>query len=516
MARRALISVANKTHLTEFAATLVRHGFVVVSTGGTLQALKEAGIAATPLAEVTKHPEILGGRVKTLHPAVFAGLLQRGTADDQKTMDELGYGNFDVVAVNLYPFVQAANKPGISDEDLIEEIDIGGVSLLRAAAKNHERVTVCSDPSDYADVSAALEAQKDIPLRLRQQLTVRALFRTAAYDAHIASVLAQKFGVALNDLRQVAFGYDLAYGLRYGENPHQQAAAFVDPLASPSLLEAAKLQGKSLSYNNLLDVDSALRAVNGIAGEHKAVIVKHNTPCGAAVGPSLQTAYQAALASDDKSAFGGVVALSSAVDSRLATQLTELFLEVIVARSFSEEAKHILAAKKNVRLLELARMDALTPRGLEARAVLGGVVVQTPDGAFPFTEKVVTKRTPSESERRQLLFAWATVRAVKSNAIVIAVEQANGTLATVGVSGGQTSRVDAVEMSLRKAGERTKGAVMASDAFFPFADSIEAARAAGITAIIQPGGSVKDPEVIAAADAANIAMIFTSVRHFRH
>lgn len=523
MARRALISVANKTNLIELGKALAHNGFELVSTGGTQKALQAAGLNAISLSSITQHPEILGGRVKTLHPAVFAGLLQRGTTEDHATLAELGYAGIDLVAVNLYPFVEAQRRADITRDELIEEIDIGGVSLLRAAAKNHERVAVCSDPTDYDEVIAALAKGGDIPLGLKQQLAVRALFRTAAYDASIAHALAKEFAVGLSDLRQVAFGYDLAYGLRYGENPHQQASAFIDPLAPSSLLEAAKLQGKSLSYNNLLDIDSALRALNGLRlepGFCGAVIVKHNTPCGAAIAATQEEAYRLALASDEKSAFGGVVALSSPVDASLAKTLSELFLEVIAAPEFSEEAKAALAAKKNVRLLALPNQQRLRPAALEARALLGGVVVQTPDHAATYESKVVTDRPPTEAELLSLGFAWDVCRSVKSNAIVIAkgnTHEASGRSArTIGISGGQTSRVDAVEMAIRKAGSLSQGAVLASDAFFPFADSVIAAKAAGVTAIIQPGGSVRDAEVIAAANEAGIAMVFTGIRHFRH
>jgi phosphoribosylaminoimidazolecarboxamide formyltransferase/IMP cyclohydrolase len=516
--KRALISVHDKSGLQELGEALIRHGFEIVSTGGTMKALKDAGLSVTSLGDVTHHPEILGGRVKTLHPAVFAGILSRGTAADEQTMAELGYGNFDIVVVSLYPFVEASKRPGISDEALIEEIDIGGPSLLRAASKNHARVAVVSDISDYRDVIAALEAQRgQIPLQLRRDLAIRTLFRTACYDAQIAQTLAQRAGTPLSDFRQVAFGYEQAYGLRYGENPHQVAGAFLDPLAGHSLLEAAKLQGKSLSYNNLLDTDAALRLLVDLAegGKAAAVIVKHNSPCGAAVADTLDAAYAGALASDEKSAFGGIVALSQPLAAGLAQKLTEMFLEVVVAPQISPEAKALFAAKKNVRVLELPNLFELKPAPYEARAILGGALVQTPDYAVPFEPKLVTKRAPSANEEGLLRFAWAVVRAVKSNAIVLAAGE-DGNFHTVGVSGGQTSRVDAVEMALKKAGVRAQGAVLASDAFFPFPDSVQAAAAQKVRAIVQPGGSVKDAEVTAACDQADMAMWFTQVRHFRH
>ncbi len=516
--KRALISVSDKTGLIDLAQALRRHGYDIVSTGGTMKALSEAGVEVLSLAELTKHPEILGGRVKTLHPAIFSGILARATPEDEKTIADLGYHAIDIVVVNLYPFVQAAKRPGISDADLIEEIDIGGPSLLRAAAKNQARVAVVSDPSDYGEVIATLEAQRGlIPDKLRRDLAIRTLFRTASYDAQIARTLAERAAMPLTDLKQIAFGYEQAYGLRYGENPHQVAGAFIDPLAAHSLLEAAKLQGKALSYNNLLDTDAALRLLIDLMpdGKAAAVIVKHNSPCGAAIAGNIADAWDAALASDPKSAFGGVVALSQPVDAALAERLTDMFLEVVVAPQVSPEAKALFAAKKNVRVLELPGFRELKPAAFEARALLGGVVVQTPDFGASYAPRVVTKRAPQAVEVNALRFAWAVVRAVKSNAIVLARASGDG-FSTVGVSGGQTSRVDAVEMALKKAGEKAKGAVLASDAFFPFPDSIEVAQAAGVSAVVQPGGSVKDAEVIAACDKADMAMWFTSIRHFRH
>ncbi len=514
--KRALLSVSDKSGLIEFAEALIKHGYALVSTGGTMKALKDKGLAVTSLSDVTGHPEILDGRVKTLHPAIFAGILARSTPEHMGTLEQMGYGTFDLVCVNLYPFVAASRKAGISDEDLIEEIDIGGPSLLRAAVKNHARVCVVSDPVDYTMVTTALEAHKgQLSIELRRTLAIRTVYRTAAYDAQIAATLAARENLPISELANVAFGYELAYGLRYGENPHQTAAAFADPLAPSSLLEAAKLQGKALSYNNLLDTDAALRILLDLEGEAACVIVKHNSPCGAAVAGSIHEAYDHALASDPKSAFGGIVALSRAVDVTLAKKLAEIFLEVVVAPEFTPEARELLQSKKNVRLLELKEWRALKPARVEARAILGGVVLQTPDFAVSYEAKAPTQRKPSADEARVLRFAWSVCRGVKSNAIVLARAE-GAAIATVGVSGGQTSRVDAVEMSIRKAGERAKGAVLASDAFFPFPDSIEAAHAAGVRAVVQPGGSVKDDEVVAAADRFGMAMTFTGVRHFRH
>jgi phosphoribosylaminoimidazolecarboxamide formyltransferase/IMP cyclohydrolase len=515
MSKRALISVSDKSGLVEFAEVLVRHGYEIVSTGGTMKALATQGIPVTSLSDVTGHPEILDGRVKTLHPAIFAGILARDTDEHLQTVAKMGYKLFDLVCVNLYPFVQASRKPGISDADLIEEIDIGGPSLLRAAAKNHARVAVVSDPADYADVIASLEAHKgQLGVDLKARLAIRTLYRTAAYDAQIAQTLAARAEQPVHDLRQVAFGYEHAYSLRYGENPHQLAAAFIDPLASHSLLAAAKLQGKALSYNNLLDTDAALRILLDTQGPC-CVIVKHNTPCGAALAPTIEAAYDAALASDPKSAFGGIVALSEPVDEKLAKKLSEIFLEVIVAPEFAPAARELLQSKKNVRLLELKEWRELKPPRIEARAILGGVVVQTPDTAVRFEPKQASTRAPSAGEQKALLFAWAVCRGVKSNAIVLA--RADGdVVATVGISGGQTSRVDAVEMAIKKAGDRAKGSVLASDAFFPFSDNVELAHAAGVAAVMQPGGSVKDEKVISAVNKFGMAMQLTGVRHFRH
>jgi phosphoribosylaminoimidazolecarboxamide formyltransferase / IMP cyclohydrolase len=515
MAKRALISVSDKTGLVDFAEVLIRHGYEIVSTGGTMKALVTQGLTVTSLSDVTGHPEILDGRVKTLHPAIFAGILARDTEEHLETIAKMGYKLFDLVCVNLYPFVKASRKAGIKDEELIEEIDIGGPSLLRAAAKNHARVAVVSDPADYADVTAGLEAHKGhLAADLKARLAIRTLYRTAAYDAQIAQTLAARAEQPVHDLRQVAFGYEHAYSLRYGENPHQTAAAFVDPLASHSLLEAAKLQGKALSYNNLLDTDAALRILLDTQGA-SCVIVKHNTPCGAATAGTLEQAYLQALASDPKSAFGGIVALSQPVDEALARRLSEIFLEVIVAPEFAPAARELLQSKKNVRLLELKDWRALQPSRIEARMILGGALVQTPDAAVHFEPKTVSARAPSAAEQKALMFGWTVCRGVKSNAIVLAKE-GEGVIATVGISGGQTSRVDAVEMAIKKAGDRARGSVLASDAFFPFADNVELAQAAGVTAVIQPGGSVKDDEVIAAIDRFGMAMQLTGVRHFRH
>ena len=515
MSKRALISVSDKSGLVDFAEVLLRHGYEIVSTGGTMKALAAQGLAVTSLSDVTGHPEILDGRVKTLHPAIFSGILARDTDEHMQTIAKMGYKPFDLICVNLYPFVKASRKPGISDEDLIEEIDIGGPSLLRAACKNHARVVVVSDPADYADVIAGLEAHKGrLAADLRQRLAIRTLYRTAAYDAQIAQTLAARADQPVHDLRQVAFGYEHAYSLRYGENPHQTAAAFIDPLAPHSLLEAAKLQGKALSYNNLLDTDAALRILLDTEGA-ACVIVKHNSPCGAASAATLEQAYVQALASDPKSAFGGIVAMSQKVDEALAKRLSEIFLEVIVAPEFSPQAKELLQAKKNVRLLELKDWRGLKPARIEARPILGGALVQTPDSAVKFEPKLVTQRAPTASEQKALMFAWTVCRGVKSNAIVLARPDGD-VVATVGISGGQTSRVDAVEMAIKKAGDRSKGAVLASDAFFPFSDNIEIANAAGVVAVIQPGGSEKDDEVNAAANKFGMAMQLTGVRHFRH
>jgi len=550
--RRALLSVHDKTGLVDFARGLVEAGFELVSSGGTARVLAEAGLPVLPVEDVTGFPEMLGGRVKTLHPAIHGGILAR--RDLPEHMDEIdrhGIVPVDLVAVNLYPFQATVNRladggpgePGDHDPtafaEIIENIDIGGPTLIRAAAKNHESVVVVTDPSLYPAVLDHLRREGEVPLPVRRALALRAFQHTAFYDAVISSyleeVVAREAGgtsaagvpaaggapVTGTLPERIVLAYEKAGDLRYGENPHQHAAFYRQPLRpvldalGATLPGATQLQGKPLSYNNLGDAEAALRCVEEFPEAPAAVIVKHMTPCGVAVAEDALTAYRRALESDPVSAFGGIVALNRPVDRALAEELLGLFLEVVLAPDFEPEALDVLCKRPDLRLLALpvgaARWSA-TP-GLELRSVGGGLLVQTPDviRVPPDAWKCVTARRPTPAELGDLFFAWRVSKHVRSNAIAVA---RGGRL--LGVGGGQTNRVDAVRLAVGHAGERARGAVLASDAFFPFPDSVEEAARAGITAVVQPGGSVRDEAVIRAADAAGVAMVFTGERHFKH
>lgn len=512
---RALLSVSDKTGLAAFAAGLIEAGAELIASGGTAAALRAAGLPVRTIEDLTGFPEILGGRVKTLHPAIHAGLLARDTEADRRDLAERGWAPIDLVAVNLYPFAATVARPDATLADAVENIDIGGVALLRAAAKNFARVTVLCDPADYDRALAAIR-QDRLSLELRRELAAKAFAHTAAYDAAIRDYLAPR---PTTDEPPARLQLDLVriQALRYGENPHQVAALYAaDPAAGP--LGGRQLQGKELSYNNLLDLDAAWRAAASF-DEPTVVIVKHLTPCGIASAASLAEAFPAALASDPVSAFGGVIAANRPFDGATAEALGSLFVEAIAAPAFNVEALAQLARRANCRLLEMGRP---APTGLkpgpgsqvlswEMRSVRGGLLVQSPDPGDQAEWQVVTRRAPDERELIALRFAWRACQHVKSNAIVLA----QGTV-TVGIGGGLSSRVDAVKLAVTKAGERAQGAALASDAFFPFPDGVEEAGRAGVTAVVQPGGSVRDAEVIAAADRLGLAMCFTGVRHFRH
>lgn len=510
---RALLSVYDKTGLVDFAAKLVQLGWDLVASGGTERALRAAGLAVTPVEQVTQIPEMLGGRVKTLHPAIHAGILARDRAEDLEDLKRQNYAPINMVVCNLYPFQETIKQPGIALQDAIEEIDIGGVTLLRAAAKNFFHVIVVCSPADYSRITTALEVPEGIDLALRRELAVKAFAHTRDYDTAIHAYLAQDVSVSLlqESLPQhLSIGIQREEMLRYGENPHQIAAYFTR-VAGSGPLGGTVLGGKQLSYNNILDLDAAWRAV-GSYSDPTVVIVKHLTPCGIASADSLINAFPLALESDPVSAFGGVIAVNRPVDEAFVSVLGSLFVEAIAAPSFTPEATDILAEKrKNCRLLQVPALFDGTE--FEIRSVFRGFLVQSIDLGDPegTTFKIVTKRAPTPDEIEALRFNWKAVQHVKSNAIVLGIKNA-----TVGVGGGLSSRVDSVKLAVNKAGTRAVGAVMASDAFFPFPDGVETAAAAGITAVIQPGGSIRDNEVIAAADAANMAMVFTGVRHFRH
>ena len=520
---RALLSVSDKTGLIPFARALTERGWTLLSTGGTARSLREAGLRVAEVSEVTGHPEIMDGRVKTLHPAVHAGLLaRRGHEGDRRQMEELGYTDIDMVVVNLYPFRETVAKPGATREEAIENIDIGGPSMLRSAAKNHESVWVVADPADYSRVLAALGSDAASALALRRELALKVFAHTSAYDAAIAAYLGGVPATPASGDDEAALPerIDLSLtrvqSLRYGENPDQNAAFYAEVGASGGLPELKQLHGKELSFNNLLDVDGAVLAVSAWSVQSGAAcaIIKHTTPCGLAIGGSAVDAYTKALATDPTSAFGSVVAFNTPVDETAAQALRPNFVEAIVAPAFSEAALEILRAKKNIRLLQL---PAPAGRGgLDFKRVQGGFLAQGRLRLdFPEEEwRVVSRRAPSKAEWKDLRFAWRAVAMVKSNAILLARDGA-----TLGIGAGQMSRVDSSRIAVMKAGDNgfdLTGASLASDAFFPFRDGVDAAAGAGITAIIHPGGSVRDAEVVAAADEHGMAMVVTGRRLFRH
>ncbi|HSB64209.1 MAG TPA: bifunctional phosphoribosylaminoimidazolecarboxamide formyltransferase/IMP cyclohydrolase [Thermoanaerobaculia bacterium] len=510
--RLALLSVSDRTGLLEFARALAGLGFGLVSTGGTAQHLSAAGLAVTNVSDLTGFPEVFGGRVKTLHPKLFGGILfDRSEERDRGEAAAHGASPIDLVVVNLYRFEEAVGKEDVDFREAIEKIDVGGPSLLRAAAKNHAHVGAVCDPADYPAVASELtKSGGTLSGETRRRLAAKAFRRTAAYDAAIARWFSRETGETFPE--RLSLSFSLAAPLRYGENPHQRGSLYVDPAASPPALSRHRfVQGKELSYNNFLDADAAL-FTSRVVGVNALTIVKHRVPSGVAIGRPMAQAFEAAWASDPVSGFGGVVAYTGTLDSGAATALTSRFLEVVVVHEVTDDAKPILAKKPNLRVLTVAEETGPRPR-LEARGIDGGLLVQegdlVPDD--PSEWKVVTKRGPGDSERRALSFANRVLRGVVSNGIVVA-----GETATYGIGGGRTSRVDACRDAAGKAGDRAKGAAAASDAFFPFPDGLEVLAAAGVAAVIQPGGSVRDAAVIAAADAAGIAMVFTGKRHFRH
>lgn len=507
----ALLSVSNKKGLLELAHELSKLGWNLLASGGTASAIREAGLAVQDIATYTGSPEILGGRVKTLHPAVHGGILARATVADQSDLQRIHARLIDVVIVNLYPFQETISKANVSLEDAIENIDIGGVALIRAAAKNYERVAVVTEPGDYPAVLEEIKLREQVSLKMRRHLAVKAFQHTARYDTAIATYLAQTLDQAPTASEPPAWlSLFPSSELRYGENPHQNARLFnLDPQAGA--LGGEVLQGKALSYNNLLDLDAAWRAA--LSFEQPTVaIVKHLSPCGIASADCLSDAFALALQSDPVSAFGGVIAANQPFDVTTAEALGNLFIECIVAPGFTPEAQQILLKRKNCRLVSMPG-KVLAP-GYEIRTVNQGLLWQTRDTGDPQDSgawKVVSERQPTIAEWSALRFAWKACQHVKSNAIVLTQGQA-----TVGIGGGQPNRVDCVRIAVERAGARAGGAVMASDAFFPFADSVETAAQAGVTAIVQPGGSMRDAESIAAANLANIAMVVTGIRHFRH
>ncbi|MCO8143626.1 bifunctional phosphoribosylaminoimidazolecarboxamide formyltransferase/IMP cyclohydrolase [Rhodovulum tesquicola] len=522
--RRALISVSDKAGLVELGRALAARGVELLSTGGTARSLREAGLGVIDVADVTGFPEMMDGRVKTLHPMVHGGLLAlRDNPAHVAAMESHGIGAIDLLVVNLYPFEETVAADGDYAE-CIENIDIGGPAMIRAAAKNHAFVNVVVDTADYAPLLAEFEAQGGATtLAFRQALAQRAYARTAAYDAAVSNWMAGALGKTAP--RRRAFAGTLAQTLRYGENPHQRAAFYVDGSDRPGVATATQWQGKELSYNNINDTDAAFELVSEFlpADGPACAIIKHANPCGVARGATLEDAYRRAFDCDRTSAFGGIVALNSRLDAVTARAICEIFTEVVIAPAADDAAKEIFAAKKNLRLLTTGGLANPAAPGLAFRQVSGGFLVQDRDNGRLTRDalKVVTKRAPSEAEIADMLFAWTVAKHVKSNAIVYVRDGA-----TVGVGAGQMSRVDSTRIAARKAQDMaevlglaaplTRGSVVASDAFFPFPDGLLTAAEAGATAVIQPGGSMRDDEVIAAADEAGLAMVFAGIRHFLH
>ena len=523
MIKRALLSVSDKSGLVEFAKDLASLGIELISTGGTSAVLKAAGLAVTDVSDVTGFPEIMDGRVKTLHPKVHGGLLSlRGNLVHEKAREQNGIENIDLLVVNLYPFEETLGRK-VGRNETIENIDVGGPAMIRAAAKNYESVTVIVDPRDYSQVQKELrENQNATLLQTRQQLAAKAFSRTASYDAAIS--LWFNTGLGNDTPDYFALGGIKQQPLRYGENPHQSAALYRQAGVEGGIGNARQVQGKELSYNNINDADAALGAIREFGTEIPAcVIVKHANPCGVATGESLNDAYEKAFACDQTSAFGGIIALNQKLDGKTAEEISRIFTEVILVPDADDEARRVLSSKRNLRLLILPELTKTNSKNLSIKTIAGGFLVQTSDYASVDDMKleVVTKRPPTDLEMLDLRFAFKVAKHVKSNAIVFVKDGA-----TVGIGAGQMSRIDSTRIAVRKGEDAMavlgldasliKGSVLASDAFFPFPDGVEAAAAAGATAIIQPGGALKDKDVIAAADAAGLAMVFTGYRHFRH
>ena len=508
--KRALISVSDKTGLVEFGRKIAELGWEIVSTGGTARTLEEAGIKVTEISRVTDFPEILDGRVKTLHPKVHGGILAKNTPEHFQVLKEQGIVPIDLVVVNLYPFQQTIARPGVSLDEAIEKIDIGGPTMVRAAAKNYQRVAIVVNPQKYGEILSELEEKGEISIATRERLALEAFQHTAQYDAAIANYLAGKFTNEQFPEQYIVVGQK-KQDLRYGENPHQKAAFYVFPGNTQGTIAGARqLQGKELSYNNIVDIEAAWTLVQEFE-QPAACIIKHTNPCGTALGENLVEAYQRALAADPVSAFGGIIGLNRQVDKETAEKIAETFMEAVVAPGFAPDALEVLKKKQNLRLLEIEPVQEQSEYWLEK--VSGGFLVQDLDKKTVNLEElqVVTEKKPTAAELEELLFAWKVVKHVKSNAIVVTKDRQ-----TIGVGAGQMNRVGAANIAFKQAGEKVQGAVLASDAFFPFRDTVDAAAKAGIKAIIQPGGSIRDEESIQACNEHGITMVFTGVRHFKH
>ncbi|MBW4451655.1 MAG: bifunctional phosphoribosylaminoimidazolecarboxamide formyltransferase/IMP cyclohydrolase [Nostoc indistinguendum CM1-VF10] len=506
MARLALLSVSNKTGLIDLARSLVEEfNFDLISSGGTAQALKDAGLPVTKVADYTGSPEILGGRVKTLHPRIHGGILaRRDVPQDITDLENNQIRPIDLVVVNLYPFEETIAKPGVTLAEAVEQIDIGGPAMLRASSKNFAHLTVLCDPAQYDEYLEELRQNNGVAsLEFRQKAALKGFSHTASYDQAIASYLA--------GTQQHTLSGTQLQSLRYGENPHQSATWYQTGTTPTGWTAATKLQGKELSYNNLVDLEAARRIIAEFTDTPAATIIKHTNPCGTALGSTISEAYQKAFNADSTSAFGGIVALNRPIDAATASELTKTFLECVVAPSCDPEAQEILAKKSNVRVLTLADLSS-GPKDT-VKAIAGGFLVQTSDDIIADTSQwqIVTERQPTDSELAELLFAWKVCKHVKSNAIVVTSDRT-----TLGVGAGQMNRVGSVQIALEQAGEKAKGAILASDGFFPFDDSVKTAAAAGITAIVQPGGSVRDKDSIKAANELGLVMVLTGIRHFLH
>lgn len=512
MKKRALVSVSDKTGLLDFVKGLVDCGYEIISTGGTYRALKEGGVSCLGIEEVTHFPEILDGRVKTLHPMVHGGLLAvRDLESHQKQLKDNAIETIDLVCVNLYPFKQTISKEGFTHAEAIENIDIGGPSMIRSAAKNHRYVTVVCDVKDYDTVLSEIKENGDTTLETRQKLAAKVYRTTAAYDAMIAQYMTDY--VQEENPESLTMTFDLKQTLRYGENPHQKAGFYAEMFTTPySLCSATQLHGKELSYNNIQDANATLEMLRDFEGKSAVVAVKHMNPCGIGTADNLYQAWRKAYEADMTSIFGGIVAFNEEVDEKIADELSQMFLEIILAPSFSEKAFEILSRKKNIRLMTFKK-EAQKEAARKFVSVSGGILVQDTDTTITTKEdcNVVTDKAPNESEMEDLLFGFKVVKHVKSNAIVIVKDGQ-----TLGVGAGQMNRVGAAKIALEQAKDKAKGAVLASDAFFPMDDTVKLAASYGITSIIQPGGSIKDQDSINACNENNISMVFTGVRHFKH
>ncbi len=509
---RALISVSDKTGVIDFAKDLEALGVTIISTGGTAKAIADSGVKVVGISDVTGFPECLDGRVKTLHPAVHGGILaMREKPEHMQQIKDLGIETIDIVAINLYPFKQTILKPGVTLPEAIENIDIGGPTMLRSAAKNHKDVVVVCDPADYAAVIDELKKNGTVSYETKYRLALKVFQHTAAYDALISDYLRTQAGYDLPD--NLTLTYEKAQDLRYGENPHQKAWYYKEiRSAAGDLVNAKQLHGKELSFNNINDTNAAIEALREF-DEPAVVAVKHANPCGIGIAVNLFDAYKKAYDADPVSIFGGIVATNQKVDAKTAEELAKIFLEIIIAPSFDADAFEILSQKKNIRLMELPEISKKNPAALDMKKTAGGLLVQEKDNAL-FDEadlKVVTKKAPTDEEMKDMIFGMKAVKHIKSNGIVLA---RNGK--TIGMGPGQVNRVGALEIAIRQACEPTQGTVLASDAFFPFDDCVTMAAEAGVTAIIQPGGSVRDEDSIKKCDELGIAMVFTGMRHFRH